>query len=283
MRRYLNKTRQQRLGADEEGSLGLMGRARSRQASVVGNRVPEEYETQMYDEFGLIMTPEQHGTLQAELERSRKARAEAQAKLNEQQSKIDAMYLEKQKMLDAQRGKIDSEIAKAYGSGDDGLETVRVVSGNNVEATYKLPKEAISKLDTQVFNQGEGSYTANWVDDGKHYNIDTKPAGIDDRYGKELHESLKDAQSQIGLESDHQKAMADKARAAAYGQLGEASKALDNEMSMYRSQIDDSRAAIKAAEAAEQKQLADAKARLEESIGKSRGTALNIGYKGTGR
>jgi hypothetical protein len=277
-----------------------METARTRQDAVV-NRVPEEFETQKYDEFGLIMTPTQHDELQGNLAESRKARDEANQKLSANQSKLDSAYKTQQQMLADQKAQIEAEASGAYINAGNinisgpAMETVRVVSGSNVEASYMLPRSVIDQLNTQSFNQGDGSYVANWVDGGKFYNVDVTPQGTSDSYGQELHSMLSGAQSSVQQKIDEQIAAAraheqqkadlynqsiDAQLAGGLGQLGAAGAALDAEMNNYRANIADQRAAIKAAAAAEQAELQRARERFEQDFAKARGTALNIGFKG---
>lgn len=98
-------------------------------------------------------------------------------------------------------GRTQSELEKAKGRLDeasrltlqglweDQMESwvpVRVVdpSGNNVEAVYRLPREAISTLAENVPTE------QNWVDDDKFYNISTRVKESGDIIGQEVHDAL---------------------------------------------------------------------------------------------
>jgi hypothetical protein len=98
------------------------------------------------------------------------------------QGELDSAYSTLDKLSKSSRVTLDSE----WGKINDGFETLRIVNGVDVEAVYKLPKEAINKLNTESFNQ-EGSYTGHWMEDGI-YNVDVNIDG--EGYGKELHEAI---------------------------------------------------------------------------------------------
>lgn len=84
-------------------------------------------------------------------------------------------------------GQAKNKIKTAFN--DENLVTIRVVNGNSIEGEYKLPKEAIDKLNAEIFNQGDGSYVGNYKSDNI-YNVDVVPRGTSDAYGKELHEAI---------------------------------------------------------------------------------------------
>lgn len=256
MRRYLNANRQ---------SVGLEGGnlegVRGRQEGVV-NRVPESQETQMREEYGLIMTGEQYETLNADLADTKTKRDEASDRLDTAQKNLDAAVSKGNALIEAAKQKVLDQY-------NNSLVNVRVVNGQNVEANYRLPRSVVDKLNTTVFNRGDGSYTANWVDNGAFYNVDVVPRGTSDAYGKELHEMIGGAQkdtmsilnSQLNIKLDS---------------LGREGQTLAKQQAGYQANIDDSREAIRLAAKSEQDLINDAKERFQTNIGAARDTALSF-------
>lgn len=289
MRRYLNQNRQGQL---------LNTDVRERQAEVV-NRVPEEYETQKYDDLGLIMTPTQYGEVRSDLDASQAARAKALGKLSSQEQLLNASVAEQRAAIESQMSALDAERAglsvpdmnSLWNQYESNFHNVRVIGPNNsIEATYRLPKEIIDTLDKQAFNQGDYSYTANWVDNGAFYNVSAQLTTSDEWYGKELHEMLQGAtrdtksyfeQQNAGAIADaqHQIDMANMQYDAYGNQLAQAGKDLTAQQQGYMDQINQSRQAVSAAKAEEKRVLQSAKDRFERNMEAARGTALGIGVK----
>jgi hypothetical protein len=121
-------------------------------------------------------------------------------------------------------------VAGAQNPANVPLYAVRVVNGNNIEGTYMLPKSVIDEMNQKSFNQGDGSYTGNWVDDGKFYNVDVRARGIGPR-GQELHDAMRETtQTFAEAQAQNQKlyeaslANANKEREAALSGFNEASQ-----------------------------------------------------------
>ena len=74
---------------------------------------------------------------------------------------------------------------------------VRVVASDNktVEGTYRLPKEVVDTMHKESFNKGDGTYVGNWH--GGYYNVSVVPRGTSNAYGKELHNALSGAYTQV--------------------------------------------------------------------------------------
>ena len=126
-------------------------------------------------------------------------------------------YKERQGIIDAATTELDTGLKDslkglpaAEKMANDSWETtkrsfkpVKVVNGGSIEATYMMPPEMVDKLNTDAFNKGEGSYVGTWhkadgsaatdASEREYYSVDVKPMGVSSGYGKELHESLKDA------------------------------------------------------------------------------------------
>ena len=83
---------------------------------------------------------------------------------------------------------------------------VRVVSGNEVQGTYYLPREAVDRLAKDQGLNGA------WVDKGKNFNIEVNQGGR--MQGQEIHDALREAsnpnvlRSQFAQNADVQKAHA---------------------------------------------------------------------------
>jgi len=271
MRRYLNDTRGQ-------GS-GQMASVRARQEAIVGERVPDNLETRKYEDFGLIMNPDQYGKLTSDLAASAAERKSAYGKLDAAEADFNAQVAAAQAEIDA-LGYESQSVDPLWNEYYSGFKPVRVVSGSNVEGTYMLPDEVISGLGG-VFNKGDGTYTANWVDGGKYYNIDVTPRGTDDAMGKELHEMLGGAVSQT-KSAFYDSAQGQVDLANKYGQLSvdqakeQQSALLGNQVASGYDEISQQRASIKAAEAAEKKQLQDAKDQFNQRVDTQRTAALGL-------
>lgn len=106
------------------------------------------------------------------------------------------------------------------------MAPVRVVSGNNVEQTYYLPKDVINSLNSEAFNRGDGSYTGNWVDNGAYYNVDVRVKGQGGSRGQELHELLSNTYGQV--ESQYKSRAAEQLAA----QLSAANSSISNQASV---------------------------------------------------
>ena len=74
---------------------------------------------------------------------------------------------------------------------------VRVIASDNktVEGTYMLPREVVNTMHKESFNKGDGTYVGNWH--GGYYNVSVVPRGTSNAYGKELHNALSSAYTQV--------------------------------------------------------------------------------------
>jgi len=127
---------------------------------------------------------------------------EGYEKLNIDQADFKGKYDTALASIDTAESQLPKQTTdKAWGDYKKSWFPVRVVNGNNVEQTYMVPFEAIDAMNTETFNQGDGSFVGYWfnkegqavashADGGVYYNVDVTPRGISDSYGKELHESI---------------------------------------------------------------------------------------------
>lgn len=191
------------------------GRTRDRLASKGAVDITQ-VDQAMYDpELGFAISKggrEQLGQQEAAYGTAEKAYGEAKGKLSSIEEKF--------------RGDLDKEWNKAQ----TGYSEVRVYDGNNLQGTYKVPKSVIDKLNTEVFNKGEGSYTGNWKSDTGAYNVDVTMRGTDEKYGKELHGMMGQVTGQV--KSAFFEKVGPKVREAnkeLYSKLGEQRSALESE------------------------------------------------------
>jgi len=269
MRRYLNDTRQSQ-------GMGQVQSVRDRQAAIVGERVPDNLETRKYDDFGLIMNPDQHSELKGTLAQSAAERQKAYGQIDTSAANVDAEVAAAKEGLSYEEQTSDA----AWDSYASTFKPVRVVSGSNVEETYMLPDEVISSLGSQVFNKGDGSYTANWVDGGKYYNVDVAIRGTDEKYGKELHEMLQNATSQT-KSTFYESAQPEIDLINKYGQaaVDQQSAIIDSEYATALDTLEQQRASVAAAEEAEKAELKAARDQFNKKYDKARNTALQLGRR----
>ncbi len=137
-------------------------------------------------EYGWVMSNED-----VKKEKAIKAQYdEAEAKAAAQVAQAEADF---QRSVAEGRGQINSAYAAAAAKNNVPMVPVRVVNGNNVEATYMLPKSSVDQMNKDSFNKGKGSYTGNYVDGGKFYNVDVRVTGTGGKRGQELHDALRNA------------------------------------------------------------------------------------------
>jgi len=181
----------------------------------------------------------------------------ATGKLNEAQGKVDAQNKKLgeagsqlnsyQKQLDSNKSEInkasnlvnDLSVESVWSEYRGGFGNVHVVSkdgqgGYNTEYTYRLPTEALGKLHDEVFNQ-EGSYVSNLVGNNLYVDTNTDRGG----YGKELHESMIDAENEVKSGFyDANSGRIRKEKQTAISQLNQANARLNEQYSLLSGQRD---------------------------------------------
>ena len=105
--------------------------------------------------------------------------------------------LEKLSGLEAEAKGGMTSVEKAWQRAQKTFVPVRVVASDNktVEGTYRLPKEVVDTMHKESFNKGDGTYVGNWHDG--YYNVSVVPRGTSNAYGKELHNALSSAYTQV--------------------------------------------------------------------------------------
>lgn len=137
-------------------------------------------------EYGWVMSNED-----VKKEKEVKAKYdEAAAQAANQVQQFESDY---QRSVTEGKGQINAAYAQAAAKNKVPLVPVRVVNGNNVEATYMLPKTSVDQMNKDSFNKGKGSYTGNYVDGGQFYNVDVRVTGTGGKRGQELHDALRNA------------------------------------------------------------------------------------------
>lgn len=228
-----------------------------------------------YDDLGISSTAEGaekirgdeakfQGQLASERAKLRKAQSQAssaQAQLNKARGQVDTSFKQTQAQLNAAKAQIpgfDTAIKKAWSSTQKGFVPVRIVdpSGKKVEATYMLPKEAISQIakSTDGFEQ-------KFVDDGKNYNISSRHAS-GKIAGQELHDALR------GASQDVYGAFVKQASPSVAKQLGYSVAQLNAATQSSQSQFDKAYGTI----GKQQSQLDSAKSQIAASQGLLSGT-----------
>lgn len=138
------------------------------------------------DDAGWRMTDTDYESYLGNEKSFKKSVNKAQGQLDEAQEKIDASTAENAAFEKALSG-IDisnTTLSNSWNTYQKSFLPVRVVTNDNIEGTYYLPKEVIDKMDADSFNQ-KGGYVGNYVDGGKNYNVDTGGRG------QELHDALR--------------------------------------------------------------------------------------------
>ena len=125
----------------------------------------------------------------------------------EEKSNFDKQYsdvissnrtaLEKLSGLEAKAKGGMTSVEKEWQRAQKTFVPVRVVASDNktVEGTYRLPKEVVDTMHKESFNKGDGTYVGNWH--GGYYNVSVVPRGTSDAYGKQLHDTLSGAYTQV--------------------------------------------------------------------------------------
>lgn len=105
--------------------------------------------------------------------------------------------LEKLSGLEAKAKGGMTSVEKEWQRAQKTFVPVRVVASDNktVEGTYRLPKEVVDAMHRESFNKGNGTYVGNWH--GGYYNVSVVPRGTSNAYGKELHNALSSAYTQV--------------------------------------------------------------------------------------
>ena len=147
---------------------------------------------QYYEDLGASTTPEQYGDwktsedlYQSNLKKQQSALSAAKQQYGKAAGDLEKSY----DQLPGVREALD----KSYSSFSKKFVPIRVVdpSGNNVEATYMLPKEVVPTLQEKL-----GGFAQNWVDDGKNYNISVRHETGRIR-GQEIHDALRGATQDV--------------------------------------------------------------------------------------
>jgi len=96
-------------------------------------------------------------------------------------------------------GKNIKDIDSVWGQARDKFTTVNIYNGDNLESSYRLPKDIVDNLhggQGGALNSGDGTYTGNWKGDNR-YNVDVTVRGTDEARGKELHQMFGNAQAEV--------------------------------------------------------------------------------------
>lgn len=190
-----------------------------------------------YDDVGFRMDPQSHVEYVKTVEKLEKDYNKKVNEINKSRSSAEAAYNDALKKL---KGTI-VDPNKAWKEAKRDFLPVRVYTGNRLEGVYYLPRDVIEGLNTQVFNQGDGSYVGNWKEKGKAYNVDTVPRGTSSGYGKELHQLLKDTEDQLYSQFMAEAKRAQKESRRAYDKQ---KAALDTELAGTLKTLDASRSAL---------------------------------------
>lgn len=153
----------------------------------------------MRDDVGIRMTGAEYDMYQKVGTEKTKI-GNAQTALDTAYGKLDTEYHTQRKAIadaEARLRKAENvDLNGQYEKAKKGFVPVRVVDGDQVQQTYYLPREAVDKMNNELFNQ-EGGYVGNWVDGGKFYNVDTTLRDSGEKYGKELHQSMRTAELEV--------------------------------------------------------------------------------------
>ena len=124
-----------------------------------------------------------------------------------EKSKFDKSYgdvvgsnrtaLEKLSGLEAKAQGGLTSVEKQWERAQKTFVPVRVIGPDNktVEGTYKLPRTVVDSMHKESFNKGDGSFVGNWHDG--FYNVSVIPRGTSDAYGKQIHDTLSGAYTQV--------------------------------------------------------------------------------------
>lgn len=141
------------------------------------------------DDLGFNMTRDGYGEY-----------LEEKAEFDKQYSDVissNRTALEKLSGLEAKAKGGLTSVEKAWQRAQKTYVPVRVIASDNktVEGTYRLPKEVVDTMHKESFNKGDGTYVGNWH--GGYYNVSVVPRGTSNAYGKELHNALSSAHTQV--------------------------------------------------------------------------------------
>lgn len=166
---------------------------------------PDFKPLQYREEYGFRMTDEQYGEYttkvtdwQNQMGQATEQLNAAQGEINTVQGKLDAEMAAKEKEIAAAQQRLDDAakvtLADSWSKYQSSFVPVRIVdaSGNNIEATYRIPKEGIAELTEKL----GPAFVSNWVDNGANFNISvrTKDGAI---RGDELHNAMNTISSEM--------------------------------------------------------------------------------------
>lgn len=155
-----------------------------------------------YDDLGISTTPEGAGQIRKEKSEFQGKVKEQQAIINQKRAQVEEAYRAGQGQLASASSKIpkvpglSDAISSSWNKTRNSFVNINVVdSNNNIEGTYKLPKEVAESLAKQ-----KGLYT-NYLPDQNAFYIATKSKGKGPiggkTIGKELHEKFVEAEKTI--------------------------------------------------------------------------------------
>lgn len=199
-------------GADRVSALkGSTAGQQLQQQGTETRRVQPDAPAQYREEYGFKMTDDQYGEYKAQETQWDTDMKKYETDLAGYQGDIDSA----RKGLDREKRKREAEIASAQGRLDKAAKTttaslwndaqntfteVRVVNGNQIEQTYRLPKAVVDKLGGAL----DEAYHSAWIknDQGQKdvFNIDVQAKQGGGKRGKELHESLTSAVQDVHTE-----------------------------------------------------------------------------------
>lgn len=156
--------------------------------------------------------------------------SKSQSKYDEAKAKVDSIELGEKPSYD----KMYSEAWDNFTKNADYMD-VKIVNGQQVEGTYKVPK----KVATEIWKQTKDFYHSNVGDDGVYYvDVNTKGGGA---RGAELHEAYGKAQQDIkDLFEKEATPKISQIYSAANKQYGQSVATLEG----YKSQLEGARASI---------------------------------------
>lgn len=240
------------------------------------------------EDLGFRMNKQNYKTLQESL-------AKFNAEITALDKKAKKVAAANQAKFDKGKAEFDSNVRKEYAKlnkakqeyqGDLSMERfielgafkgkrrvpVRVVSGNNIEGTYHIPKDFVDALE-----KDKGNLTAGWVDGGKNYNVEVRQGGR--IQGAEMHKMVRDMSSPANvmravrefdpeeykkIEQSHRDAR--KGWAEAKRSIAEAEGTLGSQVASANQELEASRKAIRDAKVADQTYIAKQKQEVKQSL-----------------
>lgn len=228
-------------------------------------------DTMIYKDLGMELTEDQYSEIQQGMSDIKTRRQTAKDKLTAAQNELNALVAKHKQDVDtlwSDYGKGFVEV-KVYSPGQEGEASLDNV---NLEATYRLPKELVDKMEAKVFSTASGS----WEDGVYHLKPGIQKGGGEDGTTSWHTQHPLYMEALTSAERDLKGAYYKKIAP----QVIAANQALEKGRAQAQGTIDSSRATLTSAETADKELLDRYRTKYAEQEASARETAQALFRKG---